>query len=97
MNSFGLFEFLLLALASWRLASMLIYETGPFAVFDRLRAAANRLGAGGVFACIWCMSVWVAGAAVLLYHIAPTMLTITAIWLALSAAIVFIDNGIEHD
>lgn len=31
-------ELLLLAAAVWRLSSLLVYERGPFAVFDRLRA-----------------------------------------------------------
>ena len=35
------FEFILLALAAWRLAYMLVREDGPFAMFARLRQRAG--------------------------------------------------------
>jgi hypothetical protein len=63
------------ALAAWRLASLLNRERGPFDVFVRLRRCAGvehddagvPLGwpdttIGGMFACIWCMSIWTAAA-----------------------------------
>lgn len=46
------------ALATWRLAVMLVDEDGPFDVFDHVRRIANRIGLGQLFSCIWCMSVW---------------------------------------
>lgn len=58
--------------ATWRVSHLLVYETGPFNVFVHLRA---RTGIkhdeeglpiawpdGNVFVCVWCLSVWVAGA-----------------------------------
>lgn len=50
-------DLLLLCLATWRLAYMLTQETGPFAIFTRLR---KRFPLGGVTTCIYCMSVWTA-------------------------------------
>jgi len=73
-------EFVLLAGATWRTASLLVHEDGPFGMFARLRYAAGvrfdeRSQAkatrpiSGVFLCVWCMSVW-------------TGLAWTAAWLA---------------
>jgi fatty acid desaturase len=63
--------YVLLALATWRISSLLVNEDGPWHVFARLRAlvgvrhddefqpvASNVVA--GAFTCIWCMSVWVA-------------------------------------
>lgn len=63
---------LLIGLAAWRLAALLVYERGPYAIFLRFR---ERLGyqhnedgepevwPGGwreVFSCVWCLSIWTA-------------------------------------
>lgn len=52
-----------LALATWRLASLLIDEDGPSHIFERLRARAGVYDPGEVsglatlFSCYWCLSV----------------------------------------
>lgn len=57
---------LLLGLASWRLASLLMRERGPFDVFGRLRTrlGVDRAGEMGewqeLFSCVWCLSIWTA-------------------------------------
>lgn len=75
-------DFLILVLASWRIANLLTAEEGPFEIFPKLR---SRLGVkydkfsiaygkseiGKVFACIWCLSVWVGGAITILYSLYP--------------------------
>lgn len=58
------------ALAVWRVAFMLLYDYGPWAVFYRFRIARgvthdeddvpNSWPRGSVFSCLGCMSVWVA-------------------------------------
>jgi hypothetical protein len=63
------FEFIVLALATWRLTSLLVWEDGPFEVFARLRHllgvrydetgmvyGSNWLAKGVV--CPACASVW---------------------------------------
>lgn len=65
----NLLLFLALSLATWRISSMLVNESGPANVFRRVR---NGLGVipgekpenqphilAGIFACLWCNSVWV--------------------------------------
>lgn len=50
-------------LATWRLTSLLVQEDGPARLFARLRAFSTF---GGVLECVWCCSVWVAGALLIL-------------------------------
>lgn len=58
----------IVGLASWRLASLLVDEEGPWHVFARLRQWAGiPAGPGeipdgilaGILSCIWCATVWV--------------------------------------
>lgn len=51
------FEFLVLALATWRLAYMISVEDGPYHVFERIR---GKYPLGGLTTCIYCLSVWIA-------------------------------------
>lgn len=65
-------DLLVLGAASWRVASLLVYEDGPFGAFARLRrrtlwgpavdgisrARQNPLAA--ILQCLWCTSAWTA-------------------------------------
>lgn len=58
-------DFVILTLATWRLASLLVYEDGPAAIFSRLRHAAGlryvvRQGADGQPEAARVASNWVA-------------------------------------
>jgi hypothetical protein len=78
------FQFLLAALATWRVTHLLANEDGPGDLVARFRA---RLGAsvlGKLLDCFYCLSLWIA---------APFALSVTAhlwdwllAWLALSGA-----------
>lgn len=57
-------DLLLLALATWRLAYLLVKESGPFGFMARIRAWSTL---GGLLTCIYCASVWTALAAYLIY------------------------------
>lgn len=70
-------EAALAGLAGWRLASLLVQEDGPFAVFERLRLLVgvdNNAGVSkgnviaGALSCVWCTSVWTSGAMFALAH-----------------------------
>ena len=51
-------RFIVVTFATWRVAHLLAFEDGPFALIARLRAAAGRFG--GVLDCFYCLSLWVA-------------------------------------
>jgi len=70
------FDFLLLAVASWRLAHMVTNEDGPFGVFDAARQWPYPFGTkvdakgvyhDGVLTCLYCCSVWTAAVGALLF------------------------------
>lgn len=96
---------IVLSLATWRLTSLLYTEDGPKQVFRKLRSALGILHDsegepagypetfwGGLFACFWCLSVWVAG-----FLILPTMLIASLdiwrgflMWLGTSAGAIIV-------
>lgn len=80
-------QFLLIGLAGWRLASLLVNEQGPFFIFTKLRDFVQgglgpipkwRIYLMPLFDCIWCMSVWTTLGAYLLWQIEPVSVMIVA-------------------
>lgn len=75
---------IIVGLASWRLANLLVNESGPFDIFERIRYLAGiRVGEVNgflplLFSCVYCMSVWTTIAAYLTYIICPTIVIIIA-------------------
>ncbi len=67
-------DLLILSLATWRLARMLAAEAGPGNILTKLR---KRFPMGGVFDCIYCMSVY-------------TAVAVLAAWLYLPAEIIYV-------
>ena len=53
-------DFVILALATWRLASLFANESGPFSIFKIFREwICNKYpGIGEGLTCEWCNSVW---------------------------------------
>lgn len=85
-------DVILVGLASWRMASLLVDEEGPGLIFEKIRdvVGANRPGEiegfiPSVFSCIYCMSVWTTLLAFLLWLIAPIVVMIVA---AMSVALI---------
>lgn len=85
---------LVLALATWRIASLLASEPGPWDVFGRLRklAGVRRDEAGRPYGtnevskamiCAWCSSVWIGAAWTAFYWLRSDY----AFWLALPFAL----------
>lgn len=64
MISLDLSALLILCLATWRVSYAITTEALPFNIGTRLR---NRFPLGGLSTCIFCMSVWVAGAMLVLW------------------------------
>ena len=93
----NLLEFVVYALATWRVSSLLVDEAGPFRMFIRLREwvgithdaddnvamIPDRL-LPGILSCVWCVSIWVGLFWTLMYFV-PYSLYL-ALPFALSAA-----------
>ena len=86
-------EVIVLALATWRLSSLLTAEEGPFGVFTKVRHligvrydehgqpyGKNQLAAG--VACLWCCSMWVGIMLAVLFY-----LWYDSFWLSLPFAL----------
>lgn len=77
---------MIVALAGWRLAHLLVEEDGPFSMFDRLRAGAGvgKEGEVGFFAgllsCVWCASFWTVLFSLALYQVLPVAALALAAW-----------------
>lgn len=71
-------------LAGWRLASLLVNEDGPGAVFARLRRAVGvpeqgeATGLAAMLSCVWCTSVWTVAGAWAVWRVAPDVSGIVA-------------------
>ena len=85
---------ILLALATWRISSLLANETGPYQMFERFR---YRIGVryneasmaygqnefAKLFTCVYCVSIFVFIAAAVLYYFQPGL----SFWLSLPLAL----------
>jgi len=97
-------QIIILSLATWRLASLLVQEDGPFDVFGKLRHAAGvrydeRSVAYGTnpvaqaLTCIWCASVWAALGMCLVNRLPHGHWFVK--WMAASAGAVIIHEATE--
>ena len=78
------FDFLLGALATWRVSALLVREDGPYDLIARLRRATANTMAGRALACFYCTSLWIAAPAA--YWLAGATWRWVVMWLALSGA-----------
>lgn len=100
---------LIYGMATWRVASMFVTETGPGEMFLKLRA---RIGIThddakqpiivpdgffpGIFSCVWCCSVWVGAFWMLFDLFYPWVALRLATALAFSATAILIQRFIER-
>jgi hypothetical protein len=87
-----LFDVIIVGIAAWRIAHLLVLEDGPLSIFERIRTFIG-LQPGPVqgffpqlFSCMWCMTVWTALGAYLLWLLVPIIVAVVA---AMSIAIAF--------
>ena len=93
MPTYTLFDFLLMAIATLYVAQVMTATAGPGQVFERLRTVTrNRLG--GLFDCVWCVSVWVGAAFFFLHQFVPRITWIFAI--AGAALLLRSYTGVHH-
>lgn len=81
------------ALATWRLTALLVYESGPFGIFVRLRERLGIVhdddghpaswpdgGLGRLFTCVWCLSFWTALAVCGILWVEPYVVMVLGVW-----------------
>lgn len=96
-------DFVLFGLATWRVSHILLRENGPFRVFRNLREAlgVRYYDEDGheiaefkyeITTCIWCLSVWVAGALAVLWSFLPLATFWICAVFAASALAVVVDH-----
>jgi hypothetical protein len=97
--------FFYLSLATWRLASLVANEDGPWLMFKRFRLRAEQwckryrfcreLGLYELIECEWCNSIWIgAGLTVLYLGIGETIFYV-ALSFALSTIVIIIKQVIQ--
>ncbi len=84
MRGVGITEFILCALAVWRLAHLLAREDGPFDLVFRLRKLAGGGFFGSLLDCFYCLSIWIA--IPFAFLLSREWLPGIVVWLALSGA-----------
>jgi len=84
-------ETIILALATWRLASLFANENGPFHIIKNFRewVCENHPGIGEGLTCEWCNSVWFGILLTIAYVILGRIAALVCLPLALSAFAVF--------
>ena len=94
-------DYLILALATYRISSLLADEDGPLNILNRLRAlvgvrdddgakyGANNFATGII--CQWCNSVWIGAVLTIAFYFWPAVVWL-ALPLALSAATIIIER-----
>lgn len=78
-------QFVVAALATWRVTHLVVSEDGPWNAITRLRRLAGNGFWGGLMDCYYCASVWIAASAAALIA-SPRWTDRLLYWLALSGA-----------
>jgi hypothetical protein len=97
-----------MALATWRIASLLSNEYGPFDVFAKIRKwvgveldeLSQPYGSNMIaraFTCVWCLSVWVALAFTGVWLVNARLALIISLPFALSTAAILVEHYVSKD
>ena len=97
--------FFYLSLAAWRLASLIANEEGPWMIFKRLRALAERwcnkykfcreFNLHEMVTCEWCNSIWIGIILTALYLWLGKSILYGALPLALSTVVIIIKHIVQ--
>ena len=101
-------NYLILALATWRISSLLANEAGPRGIFEHLRSFvgvyydsySNRQGGNQLaqmLICVWCNSFWVGLVLASAYRQLGDVVVWLSLPLALSTAAIIVNRWIERD
>ena len=102
------FGLVVYTMATWRVASLLVNEAGPWGVFQWLRERAgiehdfsgektiipDRFLAG-LFSCVWCASLWAAAGWMIFDWFLPLLAVRVALVFALSAGAIWFQKRVE--
>ena len=84
-------DLFILALATWRLSVLAVYEDWPFDIGKRFR---TRYPLGGLLNCLYCFSFWAAVACYVLWTVAPVVNYVLAV--SALALLAWRYTGSEH-
>lgn len=95
-------------LATWRVASLLVNEAGPWNLFRRIRELAGiehdesgvkTIIPDGFFAslldCVWCASIWVAAGWMVFDWLYPLLAVKVALIFSISAGAILVQRWVE--
>lgn len=92
-------HFLILTFAIFRLSSLLVYEAGPFRLFEKIRDLTGLTDESEpegffqeVFSCFDCMSVWVAIFVAPAYLLFPEATVALTLFAALSGSSILVNK-----
>ena len=85
-----MFRFLLAALATWRLALLLVREDGPWRIFARLRNRLDTSRLSQLLGCVKCVGMWVS--IPFAFFVRGDWAELVVIWLALAGVAALIDE-----
>jgi hypothetical protein len=99
---------IMLFLSTWRISYLLVKESGPFGIIDKIRYLigvryneANIAYGKNVFAdlltCVWCTSVWIAALLVLLMVLCKDAALIIIAIFSTSAAAMVLDKHFTEE
>lgn len=102
MDLFITFQFIILALATWRVSHLLTYEDGPFNIFQKLRTFVgiseeldehdNYSFFAKLLSCLKCNSIWVGAIVWTSYCFFPIITMWITVVLAISAVACILDK-----
>lgn len=85
-------------LAGWRIASLFLFEEGPFSVFEKIRRLVG-VKPGPIegflptlFTCIYCFSLWAALGAYLIWLVEPMII----IPIAVASTVLIVDKLVRE-
>lgn len=94
----GLLEFIILALAAYRLTRLfiedVIFDTPRDAIWKKFPPESTKIGY--LLTCYWCLGLWVSGLVVVLYLLIPVPTLVVAAILAISAVVGMIDHRMNN-
>lgn len=101
--------YIFLILATWRTATLLVKEPGPFMIFYKMRVRAGIMYDKNheillmvpetffaqLLSCVWCATIWTGIGWTLLYVLSPDVALYVSLPFALSAGAILFDRFLQ--